>query len=200
MQREVEKFHLEIAGGCVGTCKWSEPSLQSKNHRLESQERDLNGLSIWESLARRWLWQPRLKSHGKVLSQQSCLQTGLGSWCFFLGLHLSDHMHVIKTGSPFLCHFMLLKVVSLCPQDYWVRYVERYRALFTCVQGHEVPNSHRAPLGILPGALSTAHTAFEASFPDTPQRIQPTMTGLKFMVTHKRLHLREARGQLIYQA
>lgn len=77
-------------------------------------------------------------------------------------------MHVIKTGSPFSCHFTLLKVVSLGPQDYWVRYVERYSALCICVQGHEVPNSGGVQLRILPSTLLTARTAFEAILPDTP--------------------------------
>lgn len=38
---------MEIPGGVCGTSKWSS-SVQSKNHGLESQERDLNGLWIWQ--------------------------------------------------------------------------------------------------------------------------------------------------------
>lgn len=98
-------------------------------------------------------------------------------------------------------HVTLCFSVSLCPQEYWVRYVEESSARFLNVPG--VMQSQAVT------ELSSGSSLCSFRYIILPLRprflknilsSQMAMIGLKFMTTHKRLHLREARGQRLYQA
>lgn len=132
-----------------GAFKGKVPSIQRRN-----QERDLNGLWIWESLASKSLAvEVKAEITLERLPPAVLSSKRVGRLVLFLGLHLSDRMLIIKTENPFSSLPVSLGLFGKVCRDavHFLYYV----------QGHEVPSSDKALLRILPGA---SHYTLETVF------------------------------------
>lgn len=75
--RDVVELHFGNCRRVCGTSKWTVPSILSKNHRLQSQERDLNGPWIWNHWQMVGSWSQGWNHVGKGSSSSPEFKDGL---------------------------------------------------------------------------------------------------------------------------